>query len=221
MKKCLVALAVCLLALCSCATTQTSYESRSDQPRGARSINSDIEMVGEVEVIKSSLSLGVFFSKESLQDREEETILIAARNRTYSKGTFVGGTISLYDMAKTASLNVDNAKRLLSAIDAYLAMDPKSLAPTRMLNSEQYFGILDPAAGTEKQHPFKELTLIAISTVSSSGRFFKIVLPRTTTSFYGQKRELYDTYVLDEKEVSRLGAAITAALSKSTRAPSN
>jgi len=208
MKVPLAFLTVCALALSSCATDTTIYRSQAPEERGERAISSNIDLVGEIE-LRSAL-LGVFFSEESFQGGGVENILFSVRSG-FGLG---GGTISAYDLFDATSLSVQQARKFLTAIDAYLAMDPKTLTDAQMFNFELYSGILDMTAGTERFHPFRDLTFIAICTVKKTGKSFKTVFPTTLTNLYGQVRRTYDTYTLEDKEVGKLRDAIETALKK-------
>ena len=56
----------------------------------------------------------------------------------------------------------------MRAIDNYLAPGPKSLTPEMMLSVGLYSGILDMTNGSEKYHPFRDLTFVVICIAASA-----------------------------------------------------
>jgi hypothetical protein len=214
MKLTLVILSVGVLVLSSCMSTGNSvYQSRAPEIRGERAISSNIELVNEVDLDASML--GVFYSRETYKNGDAQTLLFTQR----VKGGFASkaeGSIKDYDLSETASLSVDQARKFLSAIDEFIAMDPKTLAPTKMFNFELYSGTLDMTEGTEKYRPFKDLTFIVICSVTNAGKTFKTVFPGTVTNLYGNRMTVYRTFDLTMPQVQNFHDAITAALGKST-----
>jgi hypothetical protein len=206
-----------LLALVSCATTPTNsiYQSVAPEVRGERAISSAIELVSEVEL--ETAFLGVFYSKEVYQNGEAQNILFALRgNSVVSKPR---GRISDYSLRATSSLGADQARKLLSAIDEYLAKDPATVKPAQMYNFELYSGIVDMSKGSENYRPFAELTFSVIFSVTNSGKSFKTVFPYTVTSLYGYTSTGYMTYDLTMAQVQKLRDAIKAGLDKVTPTP--
>jgi hypothetical protein len=214
MKLTLVILSAGVLVMSSCMSTGNSlYQSHAPEIRGERAISSNIELVSEVDLENSVL--GVFYSREVYQSGEAQTLLFTQRG----KGGFMSasqGSIKDYDLSETASLSVEQARKFLSAIDQFIAMDPKTLSPAKMFNFELYSGTLDMTAGTEKYRPFKDLTFIVICSVTSAGKSFKTVFPVTVTNLYGNRSTAYRTFDLTPVQVQKLHDAITAGLAKST-----
>jgi hypothetical protein len=221
MKATLAILSVFALVLCSCTTMQPStyelpYQSQAPEERGERAIASSLELISEVEL--NYAVLGVFFSKEIYEGGEVENILFTVRNAQGYGTSSVKGTISNYLLSETSSLSVYQAKKLLTAIDSYLAMDSKTLTPAQMYNFELYSGTLNMMLGTEKYRPFKKITFIVICTVTNSGKFFRTIFPIAQT-FGTATTTTYKTYQMNETQVSKLRGAISAALDKSKPIP--
>ena len=124
-----------------------------------------------------------------------------------------------YNLSETASMSVEQARKLLSAIENYLAMDPKSLSASKMFNFELYSGILDMTAGTEKYRPFRNITFVVVCSVTNTKKVFKTIFPTTTYDLYGRASISYQTYELKPEQVRSLGEAVSAALDKSTLTP--
>ena len=142
MKALLAILALAVFVLCSCTTAQPStyesqYQSQAPEERGERAIASSLELISEVEL--SFAVLGVFFSKEIYTGGEVENILFTVRNTQGYGASSLKGTIRNYLLNETSSLSVYQARKLLTAIDSYLAMDSKTLTPAQMYNFELYF----------------------------------------------------------------------------------
>lgn len=214
MKLTLVLLSAGVLVLSSCMSTGNSvYQSHAPEIRGERAISSNIELVNEVDLDNSVL--GVFYSRETYQSGDAQTLLFTQRG----KGGFMSnsqGAIKDYDLSETASLSVEQARKFLNAIDQFIEMDPKTLAPSKMFNFELYSGTLDMTAGTEKYRPFKDLTFIVICSVTNAGKSFKTVFPVTMTNLYGNRSTEYRTFDFSTVQVQKLHDAIAAALAKST-----
>jgi hypothetical protein len=204
----------CVCVLASCASTGP-YRSSAPEERGERAISSNIELVKEVDLVRSTL--GVFYSHEVYESGDAQLLLFTLRR---TRGFSVTGkeTIDNYDLSRTASLSVDQAKKFLSAIDNYLAMDTKSLAAVKMFNFELYSGILDMTTGNEKHRPFRDLTFIVICSVTNAKKSFKTVLPQAASNLYG-RYTLYETFDLNPEQVQDLRQAISAALDKSVPTP--
>ncbi|HUI71901.1 MAG TPA: hypothetical protein VL354_15385 [Spirochaetia bacterium] len=203
-----------MLVLSSCfslgGTPSTPvYQSHAPEVRGERAISSNIELAQEVNL--ESSWLGVFYSHEVYQSGDVQTILFARRDKSGPQK----GTMDNYDLSETTSMSVDQAKKFLNAIDNYLAMDPKSLPPTKMYNFELYSGTLDMSAGTEKYRPFQDITFVVVCSVTNTRKVFKTVFP--STSYDGGRRIVtYSTFELKPDQVDNLRKAVSAALDKST-----
>lgn len=206
----------CVLVFASCSSTGLVYQSSAPEDRGERAISSNIELVKEVDLVGSIL--GVFYSHEVYESGDAQLLLFTLRNTSIFAETGKG-TMEDYDLSRTASLSVDQAKKFLRAIDNYLAMDPKSLAPAKMYNFELYSGILDMTTGNEKHRPFRELTFIVICSVTNTKKSFKTVFPRAESDLYGRRYTSYATFDLKSEQVQTLRQAISTALDKSTPTP--
>ncbi|MGD0724980.1 MAG: hypothetical protein ABSB63_05395 [Spirochaetia bacterium] len=214
MKRVLVILSAGVFVLSSCMSTGTSvYQSRAPETRGERAISSNIELVSEVDLDASML--GVFYSRETYKNGDAQTLLFTQRGKG-GFGSKAEGSIKDYDLSETASLSVEQARKFLSAIEQFIAMDPKSLAPSKMFNFELYSGTLDMTEGNEKYRPFKDLTFIVICSVTNAGKTFKTVFPITVTNLYGNRMTSYKTFDLTTEQVQKFHDALTAALAKST-----
>jgi hypothetical protein len=214
MKLALAVACVCIIALASCSSI--GYQSTAPEDRGERAISSDIELVKEVDLGGSTL--GVFYSHEVYESGDEQLLLFTRRSAGPFNGTGTG-TMNDYQLSiKTASLTVDQAKKFLSTIDNYLAMDPKSITPTKMFNFELYSGILGDFL-YEKHRHFSDLTFIVLCSVTNTTKSFKTVFPQTSTDLAGRGSTSYATFDLNLKQVQNLREAISAALDKSTPTP--
>jgi hypothetical protein len=210
-------LGVCVLALSSCFSMRTPvYQSQAPEVRGERAISSNIELAREVDLEGSVL--GVFYSREVYQNGDVQTLLFVRRT-VFAVGSQKAGTMDDYNLSETASMSVDQARKFLSAIDNYLAMDPKSLSAAKMFNFELYSGILDMTAGTEKYRPFRAVTFVVVCSVTNSKKVFKTIFPTTTSDLYGRSFISYQTFELKPDQVRSLREAVSAALEKSTPTP--
>jgi hypothetical protein len=209
----------CLILLSSCFSIGGGtpvYQSNAPEIRGERAISSDIELVKEVDLGGSTL--GVFYSHEVYASGDAQTVLFTRRGSS-GLGSSAKGTMNDYDLSETASLSVEQARKLRTAIDNYLSMDTKSLAATKMFNFELYSGILDMSAGTEKYRPFRDLTFLVVCSVTNTRKTFKTVFPTTSYDLYGRRSVYYATFELKPEQVQSLREAVDAALGKSTPAP--
>lgn len=211
MKMSAAVVALCALALGSCTSTET-YRTHSPEEHGERAITSTVELVKEINLGSrgssgGASSLGVFFSRETFQGGSDDSILFSVRTDTKGEGT-----IGDYELVDDSSLSVEQAGKLLTSIDAYLKMDPRSLTPAKLLNFELSAGSRDLAAGSEKYRPFREVLFIISSTVTSTGKTFKTMFAKPMGAF--QRTPTYTTYELTEVEVGKLREAIAAAVGK-------
>jgi hypothetical protein len=214
MKVFLVILTAGVLVLSSCASTGNSvYQSRAPEIRGERAISSNIELVSEVDLDASML--GVFYSRETYKSGDAQMVLFTQRGKG-GFGAKAQGTIKDYDLSETASLSVEEGRKFLTAIEQFIAMDPKSLAASKMFNFELYSGTLDMTEGTDKYRPFKDLTFIVICSVTNAGKSFKTVFPITVTNLYGNRMTTYRTFDLTTAQVQSFRDALSGALAKST-----
>lgn len=220
MKVSLAILSVCVLVLSSCfsmgGTSTPVYQSHAPEVRGERAISSNIELAKEVD-LESSM-LGVFYSHEVYLSGDVQTLLFARRDKG-GLGAKAEGTMDDYDLSETASMSVDQARRFLTAIDNYTAMDSKSLTPAKMFNFELYSGTLDMSEGTEKYRPFRDITFVVVCSVTNTKKIFKTVFPTTTYDTYGRRYTTYATFELKPEQVKKLREAIAAALDKAIPTP--
>jgi hypothetical protein len=201
---------VCVLVSCS----SIGYQSTAPEERGERAISSDIELAKEVNLGLSTL--GVFYSHEVYENRETQLLLFTLRGGFAEAGK---GKMTDYELSsRTASLSVDQAKKFLSTIDNYLAMDPKSLAPTKMFNFELYSGILEEY-WYEKHPHLSDLKFIVICSVTNAKKSFKTIFPETKADLSGRGYTSYSTFDLNTEQVQNLRQAISAALDKSILTP--
>ena len=218
MKYLLPVLCAFVLVLSSCfslggGASTPVYQSHAPEVRGERAISSNIELAKEVDLEGSWL--GVFYSHEVYQNGDVQTILFARRDKTGP----AKATMDDYDLSGTTSMSVDQAKKFLSAIDNYLAMDTKSLSPQKMYNFELYSGTLDMSAGTDKYRPFEEITFLVVCSVTNTKKVFKTVFPNTAYDGYGRRYTTYQVFELKPDQVENLRKAVSAALDKSTPVP--
>ncbi len=214
MKYLLPILCVLALTLTSCFSmggpSTPVYQSHAPEVRGERAISSNIELAKEVDL--ESSWLGVFYSHEVYASGDVQTILFARRDKAGPPK----GTMDDFDMSETTSMSTDQAKKFLSAIDNYLAMDTKSLSPTKMYNFELYTGTLDMAKGTDKYRPFQEITFLVVCSVTNTKKVFKTVFPSTAYDGYGRSYTTYQVFELKPAQVEDLRKGVAAALDKST-----
>ena len=205
---------VFVLALSSCfsmgGANTPVYQSHAPEARGERAISSNIELAQEVDLQGSWL--GVFYSHEVYESGDVQTILFARRD----KGGPAKGTMDDYDLSETTSMSVDQAKKFLAAIDNYLAMDVKSLTPSKMYNFELYTGTLDMIAGTEKYRPFQDITFVVVCSVTNTKKVFKTVFPSTEYDSSGRRLVTYQTFELKIPQVENLRKAVASAIDIST-----
>ena len=86
-----------------------------------------------------------------------------------------------------------------------------------MFNFKLYSGTLDMTVGSDKHHPFRDLTFIVICSVTNKKKSFKTVFPETVSDLCGRGRTSYITYDLDPERVRHLREAISDALARSPR----
>ncbi|HTP59770.1 MAG TPA: hypothetical protein VMM82_12690 [Spirochaetia bacterium] len=218
MKYVLPVLCVLALTLTSCfslggGTSTPVYQSHAPEVRGERAISSNIELAKEVDLEGSWL--GVFYSHEVYASGDVQTILFARRDKSGPEK----GSMDDFDLSGTTSMSTDQARKFVSAIDNYLAMDTKSLSPTKMYNFELYSGTLDMSAGTEKYRPFQDITFVVVCSVTNTKKIFKTVFPSTAYDGYGRRYVTYQTFELKQPQVENLRKAVAAALDKSTPTP--
>jgi hypothetical protein len=197
------------------------YQSRAPEARGERAISSDIELVREVNLDGSLL--GVFYAHEVYQSGDVHTVLFT-RRAAAAFGGGAKGTMDDYDLSETASMSVDQARKFLKAIDNFSAMEPKSMASTKMYNFELYSGTLDLKEGSEKYRPFQDVTFVVVCSVTTTKKVFKTVFPTTMYDFYGRRSISYATFELKPEQVKNLRDAVAAALEKAplpTAAPAD
>jgi hypothetical protein len=217
MKRVPILLACCLALLASCSTFDNAenslYQSNAPEIRGERAISSSIELIKEVNLGESVL--GVFFSHEVFQNGSAENVLFTRRS---DSGLTAKKTASIvdYDLSEISSLSVEQARKLLDAIDTFLKTDPKSLSPAQMVNFELYSGTLDMSAGSDKYRPFKKITFIVVCSVTSTKKSFKTVFPGTVSDLTGNRVTLYSDFSLTTEQVQDLRGAIAAALGKAS-----
>jgi len=214
----LALLPLALLASCMSTGSQENpiYQSSAIEERGERAISSQIKLAAEVQL--SDSWLGVFHSRELFSSGEAQNVLFVLRERS-AIGSSSPGEITDYQLRETASLSVDQAQRFLDAIEEYLAKQPTSLDPSRMMSYELYSGVLDMSSGTETYRPFKTLTFGAICSVTNAGKRFQTVFPYTYTSWSPAGKGSYTSYRrydLTTSQVQKLRDAIVAALAEST-----
>ena len=214
MKYLIPVLCIFVLVLSSCSSMSGAntpvYQSRAPEVRAERAISSNIELAQEVDMEGSWL--GVFYSHEVYQSGDVQTVLFARRD----KGGPAKGTMDDYDLSETSSMSVDQAKKFLAAIDNYLAMDIKSLTPSKMYNFELYSGTLDMSAGTEKYRPFQDITLVVVCSVTNTKKVFKTAFPDIAYDGSGRRLVTYRTFELKIPQVESLRKAIAVSVDKST-----
>lgn len=206
-----------LLAGCASVPKENSvYQSDAPEIRGERAISSNIELASEVNL--GATTLGVFYASEVYQNGSAQTLLFTRRSQAAFSDK--PGVITDYDLSETASLSVDQGRKLLAAIEEYLAKDPKTLQPSQMFNFELYSGTVDMSIGTDKYHPFKDVTFAVVCSVTSTGKRFRTVFPIVqATGLYQVKSTTYETFDLTPEQVQKLRDALTQAVSKAPAAP--
>jgi hypothetical protein len=211
-------LAVVLLVSCMSAPANNSvYQSSAPELRGERAISSNIELIAEVDLETSVL--GVFYSREVYQSGDAQTLLFTRRAKVGFGDTKKPGSVVDYDLSETSSLSVEQGRKLLSAIEEYLAKDPKSLTPAQMFNFELYSGTVDMSAGSDRYRPFKNVTFIVVCSVTNAAKSFKTVFPGIMVGMYGTQQTVYETFDLKEPQVKSMHDAIKAAVDKAPLAP--
>jgi len=201
----------CVAVLSSCSTTGL-YQSTAPETRGERGISSNIELVKEVALERDTL--GVFYSREIHETGGEQVLLFRLRGSAGRQGT-----MDDYDLSRPPSLSVDQAKKFVAAIDNWLGTDPKSLAPSRMYNFELYSGTVDVTVGNEAYHPFKDLKLIVLCSVTDTKKSFKAIFQNMTSDITWPRSISYRTFDLTAQQVQSLRQAISEAINKGAQAP--
>jgi hypothetical protein len=208
-----VVLAVALSSCMSAPATNSLYQSSAPETRGERAISSNIELVSEVDL--ETTMLGVFYSREVYGNGDAQTLLFTQRAKAGFADPKKMGVITDYDLREISSLSVDQGRKLLSAIEEYLAKDPKSLSTTQMFNFELYSGTVDMSKGSDKYRPFKDITFVVVCSVTNSGKSFKTVFPSIIAGMYGPEYN-YAPIELKDDQVKSLRDGIKAALAKAT-----
>lgn len=206
-------LPVCLTILASCATLQNPiYQSKAPETRGGRAIAATIDLVGEVQVSgpnRQQVVIGLFYAREVLPDGGTQAVLFSLRGAR-GLGRDRGGAIDDYDLRETYSLTVDQARRLVSAIDDFLATDPKSLPPTRMVSYE-----MDSGTADAKDRPLRDITLVVFFSVTHTGKSFKAAFGPSVANLYNLRPTGSQSFDLNEDQVRTLRDAVAAAVDRS------
>jgi hypothetical protein len=111
---------------------------------------------------------------------------------------------------------VDQARQLLGALDTFIATDPKSLPPTRMISFELDSGTVDARQGSERYRPLTEVTFVVAFSVTNAGKSFRTVFPPAVAGSGNTRQTGSQTLDLREIQVKRLRDAIAAAVDKAT-----
>jgi hypothetical protein len=196
-------IAVCALVVASGCASTPIYRSSGPAERGEIAIASDIELATEVDF--GSGSLGVLFVKERSHSGVAQNVLFVARSGPAGRGS---ADVSLYSLRRTASVSLEQARRLLVAIDTFLALAPESLGRTKMFNFELSAGPVDVSVGSSNHHPFIEITFSVIYSVTNAGKYFALVVPSP------DEEKGFWTLELKQNEVKALREAIDAAIAK-------
>ncbi|HEY9594566.1 MAG TPA: hypothetical protein VHE79_08815 [Spirochaetia bacterium] len=208
-----VLVAAAVLSSCMSAPPRNSlYRSNAPEVRGERAISSNIELVSEVNL--DSTTLGVFYAREVYGSGDTQTLLFTQKAKGFGDSKKLS-PVTDYDLSETSSLTVAQGRKLLGAIEEYLAKDPKSLAPTQMFNFELYSGTVDMSKGSDKYRPFSDITFVVVCSVTNSGKSFKTVFPSIVMGMYGPQYNYYPIELKDD-QVKSLRDAIKAALDKAT-----
>lgn len=184
-----------VLTLSSCMSFQTkppSYSSNAPEERGERAILSNIEMIGETKL--KSQTLGVFRSVETFASGRAENILFALRSHDSLSGE---SRIDDYSFYNAGSITLDQANKLISALDDYLSKKPESLTKDQLYNFELVAGILDMTAENTYRR-FQDVTFVINYSVTNKGKIFRTIFPGTTGYIYfeltdAQVQSLRDT----------------------------
>ncbi len=111
---------------------------------------------------------------------------------------------------------MDQARQLLDAVDDFIAADPKSFPPTRMLSYELDSGTLDLREGNDRYRPLRDVTFVVVFSVTNAGKSFKTVFPPAVAGSSNTRQTGNLTFDLSEDQVRKLRDAIAAAVDKST-----
>ena len=192
------------LALSSCVSlrsTPPSYSSNAPEERGERAILSNIELVGEIELKEQTL--GVFFSDETFSAGRVQNVLFVLKG---NGSVFEGTGIDAYQFYRAGSITLEQANKLISALDDYLAKDSKSLSKDQLYNFELVAGILD-MSDDGPYRKFSEITFVINYSVTNSGKVFRTFFPGANRYFY---------FELTDTQVQALRDTIMKALGKRT-----
>lgn len=205
---------VCLTILASCATVQNPiYQSKAPDVRGGRAFASTIDLVSEVDVVGPALQravIGVFYAREESEDGGTHAVLLSVRR--FAGFRERAGTINDYDLRESYLLPVGQARQLLEAIDKFIAADPQSLPPTRMISYELDSGISDG-----RDRPLREINFVIVFSVTSAGKTFKAAFGPSVANLYSTRQTGNQSFDLGEAQVGKLRDALAAALDKSMR----
>jgi hypothetical protein len=193
--------AVLLVVVAACAPP-TVYRSSGPEVRGEVSITSDVELVSELDM--RTWSLGVLYAKERSHTGVLQNVLFAAR----SGGPASAARVTAYSLRRTASISLEQARRLLVAVDTFLGMDAASLGPMKLFNFELSAGPLDVAVGPPDHHPFTQITFSVICSVTTAGKYFALMVPRP------DDERMFWTIELSQEGVQALRQAIDSAVKK-------
>jgi hypothetical protein len=193
--------AVAFIAISACAPP-TIYRSSGLEARGERAIESDIELASELK-FRDGWSLGVLYSKERQGDRVAQNLLFAL------KPTVSASTVASYDLRHTASISLEQGRRLLLAIDKFIGIDTASLGPAKMFNFELNAGPIDEYVGSPDHHPFRQVTFFVVCSVTASGKYFVLRVPSP------DREGLFHTIEFDGDNIQSLRQAIDSAIKKS------
>src|SRR2546430_13190052 len=103
-------IALCVLVAAAGCASRPIYRSSGPADRGEIAIASDIELATEVDF--GSGSLGVLYVKERSHSGVAQNVLFAARSGPAGRGS---GDVTLYNLRRTASVSLEQARRLLGA----------------------------------------------------------------------------------------------------------
>jgi len=197
-----------LLTLSSCVSMQTkppSYSSNAPEERGERAILSNIEMVGEI-VLKGQ-TLGIFYSDETYSAGKVQNVLFVLKG---NGSVFSGSGIDAYQFYNSGSITTEQANKLISALDDYLAKNPADLTKDQLYNFELVAGILDMKdEGTYRR--FNDITFVINYSVTNKGKIFRTIFPGVNGYIY---------FELTDPQVQALRETIAKALSKKPSAAS-
>jgi hypothetical protein len=182
-----------LLALISCITVAPSYSSSAPEERGERAILSTVKLEGEIQI--GLEYLGIFSSHEKYVGGIKENILFVLKGNGLMLNEIIGSKgIGQYRFDNVGSITIDQATKLILALNDYLSKSKTEFDNNQLYNFELITGVIDTESKSEWKR-FKEITFIINYSITNKNKTFR-------TIFSGIKG--YQYYELKDEQVLAL-----------------